>query len=366
MKRWFYEIITGVRVGFIPSMILALLMPLSLLYGLACVIRRWLYEAGLLRGKRLPLPIVCIGNIVAGGAGKTSLTIYLAGLLASRGIRPVIICSGYGGRSKSTLIVSDGERITADVETAGDEAYMLAERMLRGRVPVIAGRDRFEAGMIAFSRFKPDLLLLDDGFQHLKLSRDLDLVVVDGARPFGTGRLLPAGTLREPPSALRRADLIILMGSGPLGEIRRLSGGKPICRSNRIPSHLRWIGGKDRIDLKELQGKKILAVCSIGNPLSFEKILSDLGCQVHLLDFPDHHLYSRKDLRVIEEMEREFDLIVTTAKDEPKLLRLGFKGGLVLEIDLEVDPQPLESLIFPLISPLSPRRASATPRPRQG
>ena len=366
MRRWLYEIITGARVGFIPSMILALLMPLSLFYGLSCLIRRWIYETGLLRGKRLPLPVICIGNIVAGGVGKTSLTIKLAEFLASRGDRPAIICSGYGGRSRSTLVVSDGERITTDVETAGDEAYMLAGRMLRWKIPVIAGRDRFEAGMTALRRFKPDLLLLDDGFQHLKLRRDLDLVVVDGMRPFGTGRLLPAGTLREPPSALRRADLIVLIGSGSSEVIGRLSGGKPVCRSNRIPSHLRWIGEKGRMELSELKGKNVLAVCSIGNPSSFERMLSDLGCRVYLLDFPDHHLYSEEDLKVIEEIGGGFDLIVTTAKDEPKLLRMGFRDGLVLEIDLEVDLQSLESLILPLVSPLSSRRASADPRPQRG
>ncbi|MCD6505110.1 tetraacyldisaccharide 4'-kinase [Candidatus Poribacteria bacterium] len=349
MKRVLYEIITGVRVGFIPSMILTLLTPFSLLYGLICLIRRWIYEVGVLKGKRLPIPVVCIGSVVAGGTGKTSMTIYLAELLASRGIKPVIICSGYGGRSKSTIIVSDGKRITADVEAAGDEAYMLAERMLRQGIPVIAGRDRFKAGMIAFNRFKPDLLLLDDGFQHLKLSRDLDLVVVDGAEPFGTGRLLPAGTLREPPSALKRADLIILMNSGSSErKVKRLSGGKLICRSNRIPSHLRPIGERNRVKLNKLQGKKVLAVCSIGNPSSFERMLSNLGCRVHLLGFPDHHFYSREDLKAIEEMKVEFDLIVTTAKDEPKLLRLGFRNGLVLEIDLEMDHQLIESLILTL------------------
>lgn len=344
--RWLYEVITGRRGGFIPSVILAALTPLSILYGSVCVVRRWLYESGLLKQRRLPVPVVCVGSIVAGGAGKTTLMLAIAERLVSRGLRVTILCSGYGGRAKGPTVVSDGERVVADVETVGDEARMVAERMLRWHVPVIAGRDRFSAGRMAIRRFHPDLILLDDGFQHLQLLRDLDVVVMDSANPFGTGRLLPAGTLREPRSALKRADVILTAA--------------------HLPSRLRRIGDDEDIELGELRGKKVLALCSIGNPESFRKVLADLGCEVHLLDFPDHHLYNVEDLRGIEGMVLGFDLVVTTAKDEPKLVRLGFNRGLVLEVGLKTDLQALESIILRSISPLSPGRASAAPRPRRG
>ncbi|MFO8112483.1 MAG: tetraacyldisaccharide 4'-kinase [Desulfosalsimonadaceae bacterium] len=180
----------------------------SVLYGAGVRLKNTGYDKGLLAGKELPCRIISIGNIVAGGTGKTPMTIYLATMLRQMGHRVVILSRGYGGRAEKTgIVVSDGYEILCEPEVAGDEPFMMASKS-RG-VPVLVGGDRYKSGMRAISEFDPDTILLDDGFQHRRLRRHLDLVLVDAENMLGNGYLMPRGVLREPASALKRSGAII-------------------------------------------------------------------------------------------------------------------------------------------------------------
>ena len=346
MKRYLYDVITGRRDGFVPRLIIASLTPLAWLFGAAARLRRAAYKRCASLSKGLPVPIVCVGSIAAGGTGKTPTVIALAEMFAEAGVRPAIICSGYGGRRRGATIVSDGKRLMAGVEEVGDEAIMVGRKLLKKGIPVLAGRERFEVGRLALRLFKPDVIILDDGFQHLKLRRDVDLVVLDAESPLGTGKLLPAGTLREPPSALEEASMILLMGEGET----KVKVSIPIFRARIEPSWLRPIGETRFLPLEALRGKRVLGLCSIGNPRSFKRTLLSLGiASLEAIEFPDHHLYSKDDLDLIRRRMRGFDLLITTEKDEPKLERLGFKDGLVLEISVRL-PEGLKRELMKTVS----------------
>ncbi|WP_054690049.1 tetraacyldisaccharide 4'-kinase [Desulfosarcina cetonica] len=190
-----------------PSALLSLetlLSVLSTIYGGITALRASGYAKGWLKSRRLPCKVVSIGNLVAGGTGKTPMTIYVAQLLHEMGWRVVVLSRGYRGRMETMGgVVSDGHRLLATVEDAGDEPYLMA-RCLKG-VPVLVGRQRYQAGLLAIRAFGAEVIVLDDAFQHLKLKRDLNLVLLDHHQPFGNGHLLPRGLLREPLSSLRRA-----------------------------------------------------------------------------------------------------------------------------------------------------------------
>ena len=182
---------------------------LSLFYGLVLKLREFCYGRHILTPRRLPCNVISIGNITAGGTGKTPMTIYVAELLKTLGYRVAILSRGYkGGSEKEIRVVSDGQKILMTPTMAGDESYLMAIRL--SDVPIVVGRNRFAAGSLAVKRFQPDVIVLDDAFQHVKLQRDIDLVLVDRAQPFGNGHVLPRGSLREPVSSLRRCAACIL------------------------------------------------------------------------------------------------------------------------------------------------------------
>ena len=187
-----------------------LLIPLSWLYRASVQLRNILYTYGVFKARRLPCRVISVGNIVVGGTGKTPAVIAIAKHFQRKGIRVAILLRGYKRRVREKVtIVSDGEKVSASAIESGDEAYMMA-RHLSG-VPILVGKCRYLAGQVALERFEVDVLLLDDGFQHRQLARDVDILTIPATHPFGISeKLLPAGTLREPPSALRRADLILL------------------------------------------------------------------------------------------------------------------------------------------------------------
>ena len=171
-------------------------------------LRARLYEKGVLPSKTLPCRVVSIGNLISGGTGKTPMTILVARMIRDMGYRVVVLSRGYRGRMEKTGgVVSDGRTIFKGPDDAGDEPYLMA-RILTG-IPVVVGQRRYEAGMMAVKRFKPDVIVLDDAFQHLRLKRDLNLVLLDSRSPFGNGHMLPRGLLREPLSALRRAHAVV-------------------------------------------------------------------------------------------------------------------------------------------------------------
>ena len=264
-------------------------------------------------------------------------------------MRVAILLRGYKRSVREKVrIVSDGENVCASAIESGDEAYMMA-RHLSG-VPILVGKSRYLAGQVALERFKVDVLLLDDGFQHRQLARDVDILTISTTHPFGSPeKLLPAGTLREPPSALRRADLILLthadtpyISAHIKKNMKSLALNALILESIHQPVHVyplvssfqrvfikqeplltgHWTLDTGNYDIKELTGKRVLAVCGIGNPEAFVATLMRCSvASVELLAFPDHHVYTKNDKQQIDATFQKAgaDLIVTTQKDEHKL-----------------------------------------------
>lgn len=356
MRNYLYFVITRKVTGLLPTLLLALLTPLSYLYAATVKLRNWLYECRLFKSKRLPCTVISVGNIASGGTGKTPAVIWIAKVLLAADRRPAILLRGYLRQEKmpGTRVVSDGREILASVEASGDEAVMIAREL--SSVPVLVGKDRYKAGCHALGQLECDVLILDDGFQHRKLGRDLDIVTVNAAQPIGTGKLLPAGTLREPVSALQRADLIMLTRvdtaksvAAVREDITKLVGDKPIIESRHEPTRLYRLGGGEEVGFGVLKGKNVLAVCGIGNPGTFAKTLRRYQPEtVELLPFPDHHHYSRADVvRIQQEAQQaEADFVITTRKDELKLADLCTDEGdttardyppiLVLAVELSV------------------------------
>jgi len=185
------------------------LSALGAVYGWIVKLRSDAYRQGWFPVNRLPCQVISVGNLTLGGTGKTPMTIYVSQQIQSMGFRTAVISRGYGGRAEKTGgIVSDGRRLLMKPIDAGDEPYMMA-RKLEG-IPVLVGQDRYHTGNLALDAFFPEVIILDDAYQHLRLYRDINLVLLDASNPFGNGHLFPRGTLREPISALSRADAVIM------------------------------------------------------------------------------------------------------------------------------------------------------------
>jgi tetraacyldisaccharide 4'-kinase len=296
--------------------------------------------------RRLPCRVISVGNLTVGGTGKTPAVIAIAEEAKKKGYLPCILTRGYRGKAKGPCIISKGDGALLGVDEAGDEASLMADRLRN--VPIVKGGDRYEAGLFALrnlevfssrepagtdrspvSGFPPRFLfILDDGFQHWRLHRDLDILLIDGADPFGNNRLLPLGRLREPLRELRRADIIVLtrLGTGSdkdgkktalTREIRRYNTGAPIYTSGHEPAVLRTVSGRD-LSLDLLAGKTVFAFCGIGNPSAFRDTLSGINARIKgFIAFRDHFAYRRRDiLRITREAGRcNADWIVTTEKD---------------------------------------------------
>ena len=215
------------------------LFALSLLYGSIVRTREFFYQKKIFKSRKLPCKVISVGNLTVGGTGKTPMTIHLARRLSCQGYKTAVISRGYGGRSeKSAAIVSDGHQILLQSDEAGDEPFMIARNLKH--IPVIVGQNRVKAGWLAIEKFAPDVIVLDDAFQHLKLVRDIDLVLLDYHRPYGNKHLLPRGTLREPISALARADAFILTRCDAVpGEdqaaLKKIIGNRPVFKTVHIP-----------------------------------------------------------------------------------------------------------------------------------
>lgn len=352
MKDYLYAIITGRRTGFIPFLLIGLLTPLSYIYAGVIKTRGWLYDCGFLKQKQLPCGVISVGNIVAGGTGKTPVVIWLAKYLQNEGFQVAVLLRGYGREDRhSTLIVSNGKQILTSLPESGDEAGMIA-RKLPG-VPVVVGRDRYTAGLevIQLWGHTEGVLILDDGFQRRQLARDLDIVTIDSTQPFGTGKLLPAGTLREPKTALKRTDILLLTRTDLTAEsidFEQFGQGKQVFQTCHQPTRLYQLSTGEECALDLLEGQHLLAVCGIGNPEAFVGTLHQLEPRaVELLAFPDHHPYSLADLNDISARARDIgaNIVVTTEKDSQKLEAFAattefslpeFVQFFVLEIELEI------------------------------
>jgi len=311
-----------------------LLYLLSCLYAAAVKGRQVLYRRRLLKTKRLPCRVVSIGNITVGGTGKTPLSIYVARLIEQLGYKVAVISRGYkGGAEKNGGIVSDGQRIRMTPDMAGDEPYLLAQS-LKG-IPVLVGRDRFKSGLAAIQTFGVDVVVLDDAFQHIRLERDIDLVLLDDRRPFGNTHQLPRGTLREPTDALRRCDAVILTRSPEektetIETVRKMAPCRPVFRSRHVPMIARAVGSEENagrtpppaVGPDGVKQVRIFAFSGLADNRNFRDSLTQLGCQlVGFSGFPDHHPYSGQDLSAILHAARESgaEALATTEKDFTKI-----------------------------------------------
>lgn len=303
---------------------------LSPLYAGAVALRRSLYDAGWLRIVRLPVPVISVGNLTAGGSGKSPMVAHIARDLDRKGRRPAVVSRGYrGGHRGRATIVSDGggggPLVGADV--AGDEPVMLA-RLLPG-VPVVVSRRRSDGGTIAVERLGAGCIILDDGFQHRSLARDLDLLLLDAERPFGNGRLLPAGLLREPITAMARADALIVTGADPRGDdetlrvaAHRHNPGAPILRCRARSTGLVERDGVTALPLERLRGARTACFAGIANPDRFFRQALEAGAEVVAsLPFPDHHVFTTEDLERVRDTAARAgaELLLTTEKDLARL-----------------------------------------------
>jgi tetraacyldisaccharide 4'-kinase len=325
------------------------LVPLSWLYAGGAWLHRGLYRAGVRRRSRLPVRVVSVGNLVVGGAGKTPLTAFIATGLRRRGHRVAIASRGAGRRLPDAVtVVSDGRHVLGRQEIAGDEAMVLAAHAVG--VPVLVGRDRALVGWRALSVFGADVLVLDDGFQHHRLHRDVEVVAFDGGLGFGNAAVLPRGPLREPASALAAAHVVGVV-DGPLPaedaqRIDRLAGSATRFEARRVPRDLRPLRGGSPFSPAALAGQDVGVIAAIANPRGFRRTLEALGANVVAERlFRDHHRYRHRDLRGLA---KTASLWVTTEKDAVKLLPF-WAGGAdlrVLRIEVEVsEPERLLSAI---------------------
>jgi len=303
------------------------LKPLTWLYGAAAFFRRKLYTTKIIKPEKLPCPVISIGNLTTGGTGKTPMTIFVATLLKEAGLSPLIISRGYKGSATRTGgIVSDGRNILMHAGLSGDEPLLMAERL--AGVPVAVGRNRSLIATEGIRQFSPDVILLDDGFQHFQLARDIDIVLMDTARPLGNNRLLPAGPLREPLTALKAADIIIFTRADKPADIYPNSlteriKDKPQFSACHVPFISAWIPEVER-DLPEidtLDQRRAFVFCGLADNESFLNNVRRLTSDVtgHRF-FRDHHDFTASDLTAISAaaQEKKADIIITSAKDYVK------------------------------------------------
>jgi tetraacyldisaccharide 4'-kinase len=323
------------------GLLAALLYGVSGVYSVVQKIRAAGYHHNLLKSKTLPCKVIAVGNITAGGTGKTPMTIYLARELQQSGKRVAVVSRGYkGAAEKSGGVVSDGEKLLMDAGRAGDEPFMMASR-LKG-IPVIVGKNRYETGMRAIREFQPEVMVLDDAYQHLKLKRDINLLLLDHDRPFGNARLLPGGILREPLNALARADACILTRSpieadqgvtGNRGELESILPKIPIFESHHDPYFYLIKSGErtspDEITefsapsvLEENKQKKVFGFSGIARNDDFQRTVGKAGfIATGYIEFDDHHRYDPGELEDVERTAQNAGAtcLITTEKDYARI-----------------------------------------------
>jgi tetraacyldisaccharide 4'-kinase len=289
-----------------------LLWPFSLVYSLIARARTWCYARGIFRTRKLPGAVISVGNLTVGGTGKTPMVLAIAERLAQEGRHAAILTRGYRGTADSS----------ANGVPQSDEVALLRER-LAGKIQLGVGADRYKNGMI-LAKHGIDWFVLDDGFQHLKLSRDADVVLVDATDPFGGGLVLPAGRLREPLSALRRADIVVITRSvqapSPAIEaiVRRHTSSPIFYASTRLESVLRVPRLDVALPQQDWRKARLMAFCGIGNPAAFFEDLRNWGFQViQQRNFSDHHVYTSREAADLEQAASNCgaDALLCTEKD---------------------------------------------------
>lgn len=294
----------------------AVLRLLSWVYGLGVRGMVFLYRVGLVKKYRCARPVISVGNITLGGVGKTPLVVWVVQALKEKGLRPAVVTRGYMGEGRGAK------------NRESDEARML-EKFLRD-VPVLVGPDRVGNIKNFLARNDADVFILDDGFQHWRLARNVDIVAVDSTNPWGNGALIPRGILREPLTAFSRADVVVLTKTdlgranveGIKARLGRLGVDRILVETVHAPVALTGLRFGESQPLSLVQGRDVCLFCSVGDPRSFEGTLKDLGAHIkRVFEFPDHHSYTADDIQQINNycLSEGVKTIVTTEKDSVKL-----------------------------------------------
>lgn len=316
---------------------------LSIVYGFIQRVRVLLYRKGLFKVEKIGSKVISVGNITLGGTGKTPAVMAIAQMGKEKSFKVTILTRGYKGKAEGINVVSDGSRILLNCEDAGDEPYLMAKKL--NGIPVVKGKNRYLSARFAIKRFGSDLFILDDGFQHLKIHRDVNILLIDATDPFGNNRIFPGGTLREPLTAIGRADIIVLTKSDlsqknaeTIKKIREYNPSAPIFTSYYYLIDLVDMKG-DIMPVKGIKGRSLFIFSGLANHSSFRSIIEREGARVKgELTYPDHFYYSESDMKEIKKKSESAgaDMIVTTEKD---IVRIPYPG---------VDPETSSGKVWAL------------------
>lgn len=298
-------------------------LPVAFWFGALVRLRRALYRIGWLKTTKLQIPVLIVGNITVGGTGKTPLVIALTQALLTAGFSPGVVSRGYRGDHRvPTLVHCD-----SSPDQIGDEALLIARR---SGCPVVVGRDRVAAAQELFQTYNCDCIVSDDGLQHYRLCRDIEIAVVDAQRGLGNSQLLPAGPLREPPARLKEVDYVLYHGA---------TAGAANEFSLQGETLISMLDSRSR-PITEFAGKSVYAVAGIGNPQRFFKLLQEFGLEIHSQVFPDHHRFSARDFSLMRDKA-----ILMTEKDAIKCTNFGLSNAWYLPVTATLTPQFVRQII---------------------
>jgi tetraacyldisaccharide 4'-kinase len=361
LETYMLSVLDGTTKGKWPSTLRVLLKVLSVVFSVIVQVRLSLYKHRIIRPNTLGCQVISVGNLTVGGTGKTPVVEVFARNLQEQGRKVAILSRGYKSKEMSfqekmiqrittgkietpPRVVSDGKRLLLDSWTAGDEPYMLASNL--PNVSVVVDKDRVKAGKYAIKELGCDTLILDDGFQYLKLGHRLDIALVDRTNPFGGGHLLPRGLLREPMRNIKRAGFIFITKCGDEGEpelkeqLRKLNPVAEISECRHAAKYLKDVFGETTYPLEKLRGMKIAAVSAIAVPESFEKALEGFGAEiVYTRRFADHHRFSQQEIinTINWSIKRGAEAILTTEKDAVRFPFLDRRDIPVIYMRVEIE-----------------------------
>lgn len=330
LEKFFHYIAYGAPGKMTGVFLHIVLLPLyltSLLYCALIKLRLSLYSHRVFETKKVGCKVVSVGNLTVGGTGKTPTVDLIARKLRARGLKVVVVSRGYGGKLRAEVgVVSNGQELLMSPAEAGDEPYMLAKKLRD--VPVLVGSNRYKVCSYALKEFAPDYFILDDGYQHINLKRDVNILLVDGELGFGNSFIFPRGPLRESISGINRADIVLINKTPKKGndELISLIGkekpGLPIFKSSYLAETLVSLDGDAEVGIDKLDGARVCALSAIADPSSFSSLLISLGAVVEMdRIFADHHSFTVDDIETIlkEAGQQDISMIIMTEKDAVKM-----------------------------------------------